>query len=191
MMEPDVHQEVYGLPQYLAALQSALLNESATLFRRRYYTNGSHAGYILYLTDPDTNQGDVDKLRDALKSSKGLGNFKNLFFHSPNGKEKGIQLIPIGEAAAKDEFFNIKNVSRDDQLAAHRVPPQLMGLVPTNASGFGDVVNAARVFARNEIQPLQEMFSHAINDFMGDTVCALEPYRLPGVEEIQPGGLVK
>ena len=92
---------------------------------------------------------------------------------------------------SKDEFFNIKNVSRDDQLAAHRVPPQLMGLVPTNASGFGDVVNAARVFARNEIQPLQEMFSHAINDFMGDTVCALEPYRLPGVEEIQPGGLVK
>lgn len=31
------------VPQYLASLQSSLLNESATLFRRRYYTNGSHA----------------------------------------------------------------------------------------------------------------------------------------------------
>lgn len=183
IMEPDVNQEVYGMPQYLAALQSALLNESATLFRRRYYTNGSHAGYILYLTDPETNQDDVDALRDALKSSKGLGNFRNLFFHSPNGKEKGIQLIPIGEAAAKDEFFNIKNISRDDQLSAHRVPAELIGLVPGNAAGFGNVVNAARVFARNEIQPLQMHLGSAINGFMGEELCVFDTYRLPTVDE--------
>ena len=163
LREPDIHQEIYGLPPYLGALQSAMLNESATLFRRRYYNNGSHAGFILYLTDPAQNQDDVDAMRAALKSSKGVGNFRNLFYYSPNGKEKGIQLIPIGEAAAKDEFFNIKNVSRDDQLAAHRVPPQLMGVVPANAGGFGDVVNAAKVFARNEIQPLQTILATAIN----------------------------
>lgn len=185
IMEPDIHQEVYGLPQYLSSLQSALLNESATLFRRRYYTNGSHAGYILYLNDPAVAQEDVDALREALKSSKGLGNFRNLFFHAPNGKEKGIQLLPIGEATAKDEFLNIKNVSRDDQLAAHRVPPQLMGLVPGNAGGFGDVVNAARVFARNEIQPLQTSISHAINDWMGEVVCTFNEYTLPAAEAPQ------
>lgn len=190
VMEPDVHQEVYGLPQYLSSTQSALLNESATLFRRRYYNNGSHAGYILYLTDPETNQGDVDALRDALKSSKGMGNFRNLFFHSPNGKKDGIQLLPIGEAAAKDEFFNIKNVSRDDQLAAHRVPPQLIGMVPANAGGFGNVVEAARVFARNEIQPLQSHIGQSINAWMGEEVCRWEPYVLPGVEVSQSNGLV-
>src|SRR5690606_18564784 len=124
----------------LAALQSAWLNESATLFRRRYYNNGSHAGFILYLTDPAQDQQDIDSLRGAIKSAKGVGNFKNLFYYSPNGKKDGISLIPIGEAAAKDEFFNIKNVSRDDQLAAHRIPPQLMGVVPANAGGFGDVI---------------------------------------------------
>lgn len=185
IMQPDVNQEIYGMPQYLAALHSALLNESATLFRRRYYTNGSHAGYILYLTDPETEQGDVDALREALKSSKGLGNFRNLFFHSPGGKKDGIQLLPIGEAAAKDEFFNIKAVSRDDQLAAHRVPPELIGVVPSNAAGFGNVVNAARVFARNEIKPLQDLIGHVINAYAGDEICRWEPYRLPGVDEPQ------
>lgn len=190
IVQPDVNQEIYGMPQYLAALHSALLNESATLFRRRYYTNGSHAGYILYLTDPETEQGDVDALRDALKSSKGLGNFRNLFFHSPNGKKDGIQLLPIGEAAAKDEFFNIKNVSRDDQLAAHRVPPELIGVVPSNTQGFGNVVNAARVFARNEIKPLQDLIGTAINEFAGEDVCKWAPYRLPGVDEPAGAGLV-
>lgn len=185
IMQPDVNQEIYGMPQYLAALHSALLNESATLFRRRYYTNGSHAGYILYLTDPETEQGDVDALREALKSSKGLGNFRNLFFHSPGGKKDGIQLLPIGEAAAKDEFFNIKAVSRDDQLAAHRVPPELIGVVPSNSAGFGNVVNAARVFARNEIKPLQDLIGHVINDYACDEICRWEPYRLPGVDDPQ------
>ena len=184
ILEPDVHQEVYGLPQYLAALQSAWLNESATLFRRRYYNNGSHAGFILYLTDPAQDQQDIDSLRGALKSAKGVGNFKNLFYYSPNGKKDGISLIPIGEAAAKDEFFNIKNVSRDDQLAAHRIPPQLMGVVPANAGGFGDVINAARVFARNEIQPLQTQLAQSINDWAGEEVARFDPYLLPGVDPV-------
>ena len=66
----DVDQEIYGLPEWLAGLQSALLNESATLFRRKYYNNGSHAGFILYLTDPQQSQEDVDALRNAMKGAK-------------------------------------------------------------------------------------------------------------------------
>ena len=35
LISPDVNQEVYGIPEYLSALNSAFLNESATLFRRK------------------------------------------------------------------------------------------------------------------------------------------------------------
>ena len=69
LRQEEVNQEVYGLPEYLAALQSALLNESATLFRRRYYNNGSHAGFILYITDPAQQQDDIDAIRQALFQS--------------------------------------------------------------------------------------------------------------------------
>jgi capsid portal protein len=53
-------------------------------------------------------------MREALKNSKGPDNFRNLFMYAPNGKKDGIQLIPVSEVTAKDEFFNIKNVTRDD-----------------------------------------------------------------------------
>lgn len=178
LREQDIHQEIYGLPPYLGALQSALLNESATLFRRRYYNNGSHAGFILYVTDPAQNQSDIDKMREQLTKTKGMGNFRNLFYYAPNGKKEGIQLIPISEVAAKDDFLNIKNASRDDVLAAHRVPPQLMGMLPNNVGGFGDVEKAAKVFARNEIAPLQATMAHAINTWAGTTVCRFKPYVL-------------
>ena len=175
LIEPDVNQEVYGLPEYLGSLHAAMLNESSTLFRRRYYENGSHAGFILYLTDDKAGQGDIDALREALKSAKGPGNFRNLFYYAPGGNKDGMQLIPVSEVAAKDEFFNIKNITRDDLLAAHRVPPQLLGIVPSNTGGFGAADTAARVFGRNEIEPLQAQFL-AFNEWAGDEIVRFTPY---------------
>ena len=167
----DVNQEIYGVPEYLAALHSTLLNEAATLFRRRYYLNGSHTGYILYVNDAAQDIDDVNKMREALQASKGPGNFRNLFLYAPNGKKDGVQLIPTNEVAVKDEFLRIKEVSRGDILAAHRVPPQLMGIVPGNSGGFGSIESARQVFIRNEIMPLEAAFA-GLNDALGETVFA-------------------
>jgi PBSX family phage portal protein len=172
LMEPDLNQEIYGLPEYLSAIPSALLNESATLFRRKYYINGSHAGFIMYMTDAAQNQEDVNNIRQAMKSAKGPGNFRNLFMYSPNGKKDGIQIIPLSEVAAKDEFLNIKNVSRDDM-----VPPQMMGIMPSNVGGFGDVEKAANVFVRNELIPLQRKLEE-VNSWLNEDVVGFMPYQL-------------
>ena len=178
LREADINQEVYGLPEWLSALQSALLNESATLFRRKYYQNGSHAGFIMYMTDASQNEADVDALRQALKSAKGPGNFRNLFVYAPNGKKDGLQLIPVSEVAAKDEFGSIKNISRDDLLAALRIPPQLMGIVPTNAGGFGSLREAAEVWAVNELEPIQARLAQ-VNEWLGEEVIRFRPFELP------------
>lgn len=173
--EPDINQEIYGMPGYIAAMQSALLNEAATLFRRKYYVNGSHAGFILYMSDAAGNEEDIEGVRKALKESKGPGNFKNLFMYAPNGKKDGIQVIPISEVTAKDEFFNMKNVTRDDVLAAHRVPPQLLGIVPSNAGGFGSIGQAADVFFAHEIRPLMTCFQ-VVNEWIGQDVVVFDDY---------------
>jgi PBSX family phage portal protein len=178
LREADINQEIYGLPEWLSALQSALLNESATLFRRKYYNNGSHAGFILYMTDTAQNETDVAALRSALKSAKGPGNFRNLFMYAPGGKKDGIQLLPVSEVAAKDEFGSIKNISRDDMLAALRIPPQLMGIVPVNAGGFGSIKEAAEVWAANELEPLQARLSQ-VNEWLGEEVVRFKPFELP------------
>lgn len=175
----DVDQEIYGLPEWLAGLQSALLNESATLFRRKYYNNGSHAGFILYLTDATVDDEDVTAIRTALKSARGPGNFRNLFLHAPGGKKDGMQLIPVSEVAARDEFTGIKSTTRDDVLAVLRIPPQLLGVVPQNAGGFGSIRDAALVWAMNELEPLQRRLQ-ALNEWIGEEVIRFEALNLPG-----------
>ena len=155
LLEPDINQEIYGTPDYMAALHSVWLNESATVFRRRYYDNGAHAGYIMYMTDPNFNEEDVENMKKQMKLSKGPGNFKSLFIHAPNAHKDGLKIIHLSEAKARDEFFNIKNISRDDVLAAHRVPPQIMGIIPGNTGGFGNAKDSQIIFEKNEIRPIQ------------------------------------
>lgn len=173
----DVDQEIYGVPTYMASLQSAFLNENATLFRRKYYLNGSHAGFILYVNDTAQSQADIDAMRKALKESKGVGNFRNLFMYSPNGKKDGVQVIPISEVAAKDEFSGIKDITAQDQLAAHRIPPALMGIVPRTNSGFGSIEQAVASFGRNEIQPLMADFE-MFNEQADDEIIRFDPYAI-------------
>ncbi|WP_068083177.1 phage portal protein [Novosphingobium rosa] len=173
LLEPDPLQEIYGMPEYLSAVQSGLLNENATLFRRRYFLNGSHAGFILYVSEASYSNEDAEELKEQLRAAKGPGNFRNLFMHIPNGKKDGVQILPIAEVAAKDEFLGIKEVTRDDMLAAHRVPPQLLGIVPKNGTGFGSVIDAARSFYALEICPLQTRLM-ALNDWFGEEVLAFE-----------------
>lgn len=175
LMEPDVNQEIYGVPDYLAALHSIWLNESATIFRRKYYENGAHAGYIMYLTDDTFNEEDIEHLEKEIQKSKGPGNFKSLFMYAPNGKKDGLQVIHLSEAQAKDQFSNIKNISRDDVLAAHRVPPQLMGIVPSNTGGFGSAADAQTIFEKNEIRPIQERMKE-INTWLGQEVIKFKPF---------------
>ena len=175
LLEDDVSQELYGKPEYLSALQSLLLNENATLFRRRYYLNGAHAGFVFYLSETSMTDADTDAIREALREARGKGNFRNLFIHAPNGKKDGVQIIPISEVAAKDEFFNIKNVTRDDILAAHRVPPQLLGVIPQNNGGFGDVRTANDVFFVNEIEPIMTRLQE-VNEMLGREVIRFSEY---------------
>jgi PBSX family phage portal protein len=180
LMQTDFNQEIYGVPEYLAALSSAWLNEAATIFRRRFYSNGSHAGSIIYVSEAETQDQTIKNFVSELKRAKEGGNFKNLFVHLPNGDKDGIKVIPLSEATGKDEFFNIKNVTRDDMLAAHRVPPALMSIIPTNTAGFGDVTKSAEVFYLNELVPLMARLCE-LNEWVGEEVVKFKPFALPSM----------
>lgn len=53
----------------------------------------------------------------------------------------------------------------------------MMGIIPNNTGGFGDVEKASRVFVRNELIPLQKRLQE-LNDWIGEDVICFEPYDL-------------
>lgn len=174
----DTTQEMYGLPGYLASINAILLKENALLFRRKYYKNNAHMGFILYISDPAIGDPAIDKIEKSLKDAKGPGNFKNMVIHSPNGDKDAIQLVSVSEFAAKDEFLNVNRVAMADQLAIHRVPWQLMGILPDTNTPAGNMPDVATVFAMNEIKPFHRKLD-SINQFAGKTILKFHDYTIP------------
>lgn len=53
----------------------------------------------------------------------------------------------------------------------------MMGIIPNNTGGFGDVEKASRVFVRNELIPLQKRLQE-LNEWLDDEVITFERYSL-------------
>lgn len=170
--EYDVCQEIYGLPQYIGALSSIWLNEDATLFRRKYYLNGSHAGYLLYMNDANLTGEQEKDIKDKLSNKMA---FKNLFVNGKGKDSKAPTLTPIGQVEAKDEFKNIKSKTTEDVLASHRIPLDLMSIVREGFASSSDLNKVDRVFYKNELVPLLEQVCE-LNDFVGMEVVTIKEY---------------
>jgi PBSX family phage portal protein len=158
LREYDVSQTIYGVPQYYGGINAVLLGEDATLFRRKYYVNGAHMGYILYTSDSSLAIEDEKAIKKAVTESKGVGNFRSLYLNIPNGKKDSVQLIPVGDIATKDEYERIKNITLHEILAMWRIQPALAGVMPNNTGGFGDIEKIARVYFEYETVPMQDNF---------------------------------
>lgn len=159
LLEPDVKQGIYGIPGYFGGLQSVLLAEDTVLFRRKYFLNGSHMGYILVTTDAgldDTTAGEIER---RVKESKGPGNFRSLYINIPRSTSREpVKVIPVGDIATKDEFDKIASITTRQVLGMHRMQPGLAGVIPENTAGFGDPEKIMRVYHELEITALQSVF---------------------------------
>jgi PBSX family phage portal protein len=160
----DPQQHIYGLPDYIGGVHSALLNSEAVIFRRRYYHNGAHTGGILYTRDASMTDEMEEEIEQQLRDSKGIGNFSTILVNIPGGDGDAIKFIEMGDISAKDEFANVKNISAQDIMNAHRFPAGLAGIVPQNAAGLGDPEKAETTYKRNEIHPIQRRLAAAIKN---------------------------
>lgn len=167
LTEPDINQSIYGLPEYLGGIQSVLLSEASTLFRRKYYVNGAHMGYILVTNDAGLDEDTAKAIEKQVKDSKGPGNFRSLYINIARSSSKEpVQIIPVGNIGSKDEFQAIKEVTEMEMLAMHRVYPGLVGIIPANVGGFGDLEKSMRVYHELEITAMQQVFLQ-LNEMIG------------------------
>lgn len=154
--QPDLLQGVYGLPAYFGALHSVLLNEAATLFRRKYYRNGAHIGSVFVTTAASLKPADEKAIASKIKASKGIGNFRSMYLHLP-GNQKAqdvINIIPVGDVATRDEFAKIKELTQSDISAAWGTRPEVAGIMPETNGGTGDIEKLVEIDFWNNTFPL-------------------------------------
>ncbi len=175
LAEYDVAQELYGLPQHISGLTSIWLNDDATLFRRQYYRNGSHAGYILYTNEPKMPEHVEKDIANKLKAKEGMA-FKNIYINSRGKDTKSPELKPIGQVEAKDSFKEVKNQTTNDVLSLHRVPLELMSVKREGIATSSDLNKVDRIFHKNELLPLIDSLCE-LNEWVGLDIIQANPYQ--------------
>lgn len=70
----------------------------------------------------------------------------NAAYNALNGKDGSVQITHVRDAGPKDKFFGIKSATAADVMVAHRVPPQLLGIVSAQGSLFGNLTDATAMF---------------------------------------------
>lgn len=177
LKEPDIKQSIFGMPQYLGGIQSVLLSEDASLFRRKYFINGAHMGYILVTADAQLDEVTSKAIEKAVKESKGPGNFRSLYLNIPrsNGNKEPVKIIPVGNIGSKDEFQAIKEVTEMEMLAMHRVYPGLASIIPANVGGFGDLTTSMKVYHEIEVTAMQQVFLEVNEQIPGNPIKFIDP----------------
>jgi PBSX family phage portal protein len=166
----DDLQPLYGVPSYLGGAQEVMLSEESTLFRRKFFSNGAHMGYILVTTDAGIGKEAADEIAKRVKETKGIGNFKNLYVNIPrtNSREP-VKVIPMGNIGVNDNYSAIKESTEMQIVAMHGIPPILLNIIPANVGGLGDPVKAMQLFYETWITSTQLKMLQ-INEEVGEEV---------------------
>lgn len=166
----DPLQGVYGLPSYLGGVQEVLLSEESTLFRRKFFANGAHMGYILVTNDAGIDKEQAAEIEKKVKASKGIGNFKSLYVNiDKSNQREPVKVIPIGNIGINDNYQVIKESTEMQIVAMHGIPPILLNIIPANVGGLGNPIDALQLYYEVGIKPMLDKFSE-LNEITGKKV---------------------
>ncbi len=129
------------MSDYLGGLQSAQLNQDATLFRRKYFLNGAHMGFIFYATDPNMDDDTEEEMKEMIASSKGVGNFRSMFVNIPDGKLAGIIPTNGGGGLGDPEKYDATYARNEVLLQCELIQDAInsSGLPSPCGSNFGRI----------------------------------------------------
>ena len=170
LTQKDLLQSIYGIPEYYGAIQSILLNEAATLFRRKYYINGAHLGSLFISTSQSLKPEDEKAIADKIRKSKGVGNWRSMFLHLPaaggghNQKASDVfNVVPVGDVATKDEFKIISEMTNRAISAAWGTRPEIAGISPEVVGGTGDIEKLHAMDYEHKTLPLINLVADTLN----------------------------
>jgi hypothetical protein len=164
--------DYYGEPDYIAIIQQILSVHKADAYNAKFFDNGARPELAVIFEDSDPSDEQIDAITEFFGSNfRGYKNaHKNLILTTGAGDGQTKPKIRIEDLGKVEDlsFKELKEVGRDEIIAAHGVPPRLVGVVNPNAlGGGGELVSQLEMFGKMTIEPkrtlVEEFFaSHGI-----------------------------
>jgi HK97 family phage portal protein len=148
----------YGEPDYLAAI--AALNSAAKIdaFNAAFFDNSARADKAIIFEGAEPTTEQMDAFRDFFSGSfKGFYNAHKTLIVSAGGENAKVRFEDLSKTDDLS-FKELKNIIRDEVIAAHGVPPRMIGVMSASQlGGGGELIGQLHAFNELTIKPKQEI----------------------------------
>ncbi len=171
----------YGLPEWVACLEALRLDQEKKTFYAAFFRNFAVPALAVVLEGAEFDESIERKLQEGFNQMKGAENaFRALLLSIPfeNAEVKFHKLM----ADFKDmPFDKLTQATREEILAAHGVPPRLVGIVTAGQlGGAGEADGQLRNFVGTKIEPRSRFLERKVNLLCRDAGLP-EEFKLKGI----------
>lgn len=172
LQQYDAKDDYYGIPEWLPALGAMALDREALEYNSYLFQNQFTAKFAVVIEGGTLSRKARNALKNFLQTQahglKNSGKALVIAIDDPNVKIR-IEKLEV-DGKEKDFSFRAgRELSRDEVVAAHGVPPRLVGIMSAGQlGGGGEIEGQLKTFKEVVINPEQE----SIETYLTRTILA-------------------
>jgi len=163
----DPKSDYYGIPEWLPVIATMALDRAAVEYNTYEFSNGMMAKFIIMIEGGELSRKSRAQLKVFLQNNyRGHKHAGKAMVIANDDPGVSIKIERIDkEGSNKDiSFSKSRTLNRDETIAAHNVPPRLVGIVASGSlGGTGEVDGQLKVFKEIVIAPEKEGFEEFLN----------------------------
>jgi len=161
----------YGAPDYVPALASIVLDRSAVKFNIKRFDNNMVLEHIITVVGASFGLNAKKDIKDFFTNNfSGIDNAGKSLLLEIDGRNKndaGIEVHKVSSEAKDGAFLELRKDIKEEIIAAHGVPPRLVGIAAAGQlGGTAEVKEQMRMFRDIIIKPRQKEVEFIFNNFI-------------------------
>lgn len=160
----EAGQDIYALPQYCSALNSAFLNGEIPFLQKSNLINSIFPSFMLTMAKVFQSDAEVKQFKQTIEDAKGAQEAGRILAFVSNSADSLPTITPI-PVSNNDSLFKetIDNV-QINICQAHGVHPQLINSVTGKLGSGAELPMLYAMFEKNQVLPLKEQMKDFIEE---------------------------
>jgi hypothetical protein len=159
--QDSITSRFYGEPDYLGAIAAIAAQQKIDAFNNAFFDNGARADKAIIFENSEPSEEQTKAFADFFGANyRGVRNAHKTLVLSSVGENSKIRIEDLSRVDDLS-FEKLKTITRDEIIAAHGVPPRMLGVMSAaQLGGGGEVAGQLQVFNELTIKPKQEEIAY-------------------------------
>lgn len=156
----------YGVPGYVCAISAMLGDEAAEKWNLGFFENNRIPRWVIKMTGADIPDRAKEEIKTYfLKLLKARSHVPMII--AVDDERCQIEFVKVETDENEGSFLAYRDRLRDEIIAAHGVPPRMLGVIPSGKlGGKGDAAKQREDFKNFVVRPLQALLAGIFNQYI-------------------------